>query len=342
MWFKASALYYNACSYLKTFSFARLINLLKLFSGFFLSRLLRQPVMMARPFALSVEPSGHCQLKCPECSTGMAILNRKKGTMNLHTFSGILNETASYLYYLNLYLQGEPLLNPDIDKFISMAVRKNIYTTISTNGLLLDEDTCLKLVRAGLSRIVISLDGFSQPVYEKYRRGGNAEAVKNGILNLIEARSEFHFAYPLIVVQTLAFEHNIHELPQIKAWCKKSGVDKLEVKSAQINDFGDGSVKPWHKKSRYRKTSNQNYVIKGNAFNHCWRQWSSAVISWNGDMAPCCYDKDLTYNFGNTSNQTLGNAWKGINANNFRKSILINRTALKMCQNCPEGRNWLM
>jgi radical SAM protein with 4Fe4S-binding SPASM domain len=341
MWLKTSAIFYNTFSFLKTFSFVRLFNLLMLFSGYLLSRLFRQPVMIARPFALSIEPTAHCQLKCPECPTGAGTLNREKGRMDIFPFFIILEKTSPYLSYLNLYFQGEPLLNFEMYKFLDLTTEKNIYTTISTNGHLLKKETCRQLVKEGLSRIIISLDGFSQPVYAKYRRGGNVETVKNGILNLIEARADLHRKNPLLVVQTLAFEHNIHELPKIKDWCKIAGVDKFEVKSAQINDFGDGSVKPWHKKSRYSEISNQNYELKGNAFNHCWRQWSSAVISWEGDVAPCCYDKDLEYRFGNLLNQSFRDIWKGAPANNFRKAILTNRTAVKMCQNCPEGRNWL-
>ena len=342
MWIRPLAIYINLRLYLRTITLFRLFNLLKLSLSFFLSRILKKPLGRAHPFALSIEPSGSCQLKCPECPTGAAILSRARGLMNTNTFEKILTETDRFLIYLNLYFQGEPLMHPKLHDLIKIASDRKIYTAISTNGLLLNKRLSQKIIESGLSRIIVSLDGFTQPVYEIYRKGGNVEEVKKGITNLIRARNEFNGIGPLIVVQTIAFEHNIPELNQIKAWCKKVGVDKLELKSAQINDFGDGSVKPWQKKSRYINNNNNGLILKGKIYNHCWRHWSSSVISWNGDVAPCCYDKDISHNMGNTSTFNFNKIWKNKKYRDFKYDILNHRSKIEMCRNCPEGRNWLM
>ncbi|WP_291858632.1 radical SAM/SPASM domain-containing protein [Marinilabilia sp.] len=340
MWFQTSAIQYNARLYLKSLSIPRLLNLLKLVCGFFLSRIVGKPVCLAHPFALSLEPSGHCQLKCPECPTGAAVLSRKKGTMNIELLNKIIGETEKYTFYLNLYFQGEPLLHPHIGEFIEKAAENRIYTTISTNAQLLDEQMCRKLIASGLSRIVISLDGFSQKIYETYRRDGDVEKVKNGILMLIHARKEFGAFSPIIIVQVLAFDHNKHEIPVIRKWCKEVGVDKLEIKSAQINEFGDGTVQPAREKSRYQTSSVRKYKVPGHAYNHCWRQWSSAVITWNGLMVPCCYDKDARHILGNSNISTFSDILKSHESNTFKQSILFNRNKIGMCRNCPEGRKW--
>jgi len=340
MWFGTSAILNNARLYLKSLSIPRLLNLLKLACGFFLSRIVGKPVCIAHPFALSVEPSGHCQLKCPECPTGAAVLSRKKGNMNIELFNKIIGETEKYTFYLNLYFQGEPLLHPQIEKFIEKANKNLIYTTISTNAQLLDDKMCRKLITSGLSRIVISLDGFSQEIYETYRRGGKAEAVKNGILKLIKARKMAGAYSPIIIVQTLAFDHNKHEIPTIRKWCKEVGVDKLEIKTAQMNEFGDGTVQPAREKSRYQNSSEKRYTIPGHSYNHCWRQWSSAVITWNGLMVPCCYHKDAEHILGHTSIDTFSDKIKSPESYAFKQSILSNRNGIEMCRDCPEGRNW--
>lgn len=114
---------------------------------------------------------------------------------------------------------------------------------------------CKKLISSGLSRIIISLDGFSQEIYEQYRKGGDVQRVKKGISSLIGARKELHATNPIIVVQTLAFEHNKEEIEKIQKWCRSAGVDKLEIKTAQMNEFGDGSVKPAKDHSRYENIS---------------------------------------------------------------------------------------
>ena len=342
MWFRNLAIINNTRLYLKSLTFTRFLNLLKLLAGFFLSRIIGKPVFPAHPIALSVEASGFCQLKCPECPTGAAALSRKKGIMDIKIYDNIINDTSKYILYLNLYFQGEPLLHSHISKFIRKASEKNIYTTISTNAQLLDDSNCRNLTESGLSRIVISLDGFSQNVYETYRRGGNVENVKNGILNLIKARKEFESSTPVIVVQTLAFNHNKHEIPAIQKWCKESGVDKLEIKTAQMNDFGDGKVQPLKEKSRYQTSSEKEYSVPGKAYNHCWRQWSSAVITWNGQVVPCCYDKDAEHQLGNFSSKTFDKIIKSKESQQFKNIILSKRKDIKMCENCPEGRNWFI
>jgi radical SAM protein with 4Fe4S-binding SPASM domain len=342
MWFSASAFFSNVLQYRKSLTIARSINLLKLFAGFFASRIKGFPVLRAYPFAISVEPSGYCQLQCPECPTGAAVLSRPKGTMRLDLYNKLIDNLSKYTFYLNLYFQGEPLLNPAITPMIKRASEKNIYTAISTNGLLLTKTIGRQIAASGLSRIIISLDGFTQPVYEKYRKGGQVETVKNGILNLIEARNATRVQTPLIAVQFLAFRHNMHELPQIKEWCRQAGVDKLEIKTAQINNFGDKSVEAPASKTRYTLRPDDKLKIKGKAYNHCWRLMNSTVISWDGKMAPCCYDKNLNHSFGNISLSSASNVWKNQIANDFRKSILINRSSIEMCQNCPEGRSFII
>lgn len=342
MWFSAKAFWHNSIQYAKSLTILRTLNIVKLLIGFFVSRILKIPAMVSHPFALSVEPSAHCQLKCPECPTGVTALTRRNGAMKISLFHKIINESKNYLVYLNLYLQGEPLLHPQIAEMATRASRHNIYTTISTNGLLLHSDMCKRLVDSALSRIVVSLDGFTQPVYEKYRAGGDVEVVKNGILRLLKARFDAGVMHPCIVVQFLAFQHNMHELPQVKKWCQKAGVDKLEIKTAQINDFGKGSVTPSASLSRYKKNNTGPLQLKGREYNHCWRQWSSAVVSWDGIMAPCCFDKNMKFAAGNVSTLTLGAISNSKNGKLLKKLILTNRQAISICQNCPEGRNFIL
>lgn len=285
MWFRQSAFLNNELSYLKCLSLRRVLNLFKLFGGYFFSRIVQKPKWLGQPYAFSVEPSGHCQLRCPECPTGAAVLTRKKGNIDPVLFTKIINEIKEYTLYLNLYFQGEPLIHPQIDFLIRKADEARTYTTLSTNAQLLDKEMCQKLISSGLSRIVISLDGFSQEIYEQYRRGGNVEKVKNGILSLIEAREEENATNPLVVVQTLAFRHNKNEIKRIRDWCRSVGVDKLEIKSAQMNEFGDGSVKPAKEHSRYENVpAESSFRLRKKAYNHCWRQWSNPVITW---MDPC-------------------------------------------------------
>ncbi len=344
MWLKKSRAVDHACLLIRKVSFGSLVNGISLIFSFFLSRLLKRPVLIAKPWFLSLEPSGVCNLQCPECPVGAKVLNRAGGMLPLPLFKNLMDQSGSSLRYLNFYFQGEPMMNIHLHEMVNIAAKKNIYTVISTNGHHLSEKRSYDLVNSQLSRIIISLDGITEESYTKYRKGGSLKKVMEGIENIVKARKELKSITPFIVVQFLVFKHNEHEIPELKQWCKEKGVDRLEIKSAQFNEFGNFEVEPPENKkfSRYYQNKNGELKLKGKIYNHCSRQWGGAVVSWDGKVAPCCYDKDLKYAGGNLKNSTFNDIWTGKQLNNFRKKILTDKANIDICKNCPEGRHWFI
>lgn len=71
--------------------------------------------------------------------------------------------------------------------------------------------------------------------------------------------------------------------------------------------------------------------------NECWRMWSSCVVTWDGKVVPCCFDKDATHQLGDIQSQPLKQIWKSTSYQAFRQSLLTNRQEIDICQNCTEG-----
>ena len=65
--------------------------------------------------------------------------------------------------------------------------------------------------------------------------------------------------------------------------------------------------------------------------------WSSAVITVNGEIVPCCFDKDAANKIGDLKNQEFKLAWNSKSYNTFRTMILNNRQEIEICKNCSEG-----
>ncbi|MEI4896401.1 hypothetical protein Q8G71_34475, partial [Klebsiella pneumoniae] len=84
---------------------------------------------------------------------------------------------------------------------------------MSTNGHFLSPENCDKLIEAGLSELIISLDGISRQSYSRYRKGGNLDKVLQGIESMVKRRKELNKHKPLITVQFIVFEHNEQEIP---------------------------------------------------------------------------------------------------------------------------------
>ncbi|MFC2114193.1 radical SAM/SPASM domain-containing protein [Bacteroidota bacterium] len=336
--------FHDARNFLKSISLPRIWNGLQVLSSFYISRLIRKPFHRGMPLSLSIEPTNLCNLGCTECPTGLKTLTRRSGQLHMELFKHVIDQVKQTTPYLTLYFQGEPFMNPDFFEFITYASQQNMYVTTSTNGHYFSAENCRKAIESGLSRLIVSIDGTTQEVYEKYRIGGKLEKVVDGLKQMMAVKKDMKARNPLVVIQFIVFRDNEHQVEDIKTLAKEIGVDHLALKTAQIYDLEKGNeIIPENVKySRYRKLKDGTYKIKNNYYNHCWRSWQSSVITWDGDMVPCCFDKDAKYKVGNLQTVSFLEVWKSEALKDFRATILRNRKEIDICRNCIEGTNvWI-
>ena len=325
----------NLINYL---SFKKIFNILKVYLGYFFSILFKRVFIFGYPFSLSIEPTNNCNLKCLECPTGNGTSKRKTGYIDIDLYKKIIDEVKDYTIYQMLYFQGEPFLNPEIFELIKYADDQKIITDTSTNGHFLNKENNEKIIQSGLKKLIISVDGTTQETYEKYRIGGKLETVLNGIENLTVIKRKLKSKYPLIVVQFLVLKHNEHQLKEVKELFKTPGEVKIELKSAQIENFNENAhlIPDNQRYSRYYKTGS-GIKIKNKLKNRCFRIWSIMVVSWEGAVVPCCFDKTLNLKMGDLNKETVLSLWKSSEFLFFRKSVLKNRRENPICINCTEG-----
>lgn len=312
-------------------------NYLLLKISFHLSRLFRQPIVWAFPYAVSIEPTTACNLECPACPSGLKSFTRPTGNMKSESFEKIIHSLKDYLLHINFYFQGEPLIHPKIFEWIKTASQNKIFTLISTNAHFLNPENCEKLVQSGLHKMIISIDGMSQSVYEQYRIKGNVNKVFEGIRNIHKAKEKYNSITPKVVLQWIAFEHNLYELPEFIRYCKQNNYH-YQIKTAQVYSKEQFQllVPKNEKYSRYLINENE-LKTKNTLHNHCWRMWASCVFTIDGSIVPCCFDKDAQYTMGNIHQQDFISIWKSLPYQHFRKNILISRKDIDICQNCSEG-----
>lgn len=318
-------------------SFKKLLNFFLLKTSFYLSRIMKTPVVWAYPMAISVEPTTACNLECPACPSGLRAFSRPTGNMKEEVFEKIFSELKSFLFHINFYFQGEPLIHPKIYNWIQTASQNKIYTLISTNAHFLSKENCEKIIQSGLHKLIISIDGMTQQVYEQYRVKGNIDKVFEGIKNLKDAKQQHQSQTPIIVLQWIAFEHNMNELPLFIEFCKKEKLH-YQIKTAQVytTEQLQRFVPKNEKYSRYILNEN-SLKLKNKIYNHCWRMWASCVFTMDGAVVPCCFDKDAQYEMGNIKQQSFNSIWYSNNYFIFRKKILTARKDIDICTNCSEG-----
>ena len=323
---------------LKYISLKKLINLLKIYFGYYLSIISKKVVVSGYPFSLTTEPTNNCNLHCLECPSGNESSKRNKGNIDFESYKKIIDEVKDYIIYQMIYFQGESFLNPDFFNLIKYVDNNKIYTSTSTNGHFLTPENCEKIVKSGLKKIIISIDGTTQETYEKYRIGGTLENVTEGIKNLVLFKQQVKSKYPIVHIQFLVLKHNEHQIKEIKSLAKSLGVNKLELKSAQIENLKENSdlIPSLEKFSRYHNRGN-DFKIKNKLLNRCFRIWSTLVISQEGSIIPCCFDKELQYPVGNAINNSALKIWKSKEFASFRRNIILNRKKTPICRNCTEG-----
>ncbi len=307
--------------------------------SYFLARFTTKKVHWGMPVSISVEPTTSCNLRCPECPSGLRQFSRNTGMLGLDLYKKIIDQLGDTLMYMILYFQGEPFLNPEFFDFVELAHRKRIYTATSTNAHFLTDENCRKSIESGLDRLIISLDGIGQEAYSSYRIGGRYDSVIEGIENIVKWKKQLKSKTPHVIVQFLVLKNNEHQMDDVQKLCDNLGVDELQFKTAQIYDYEKGSplIPSIEKYSRYRQKTDGTWEFKNKLPNKCYRMWSGCVISWDGLIVPCCFDKDAKYRLGELKDKPFKEIWKSEKYNKFRRSVFSKRKQIDICRNCSEG-----
>ncbi len=329
----------DSLNFIGKLNFKKSLNAFGVLLSFYLSKWSKRPIQYGVPFNVSIEPTTTCNLGCPECPSGLKSFTRPTGNLDYTFYQKTLEEIGDKLIYLYFYFQGEPYMHPKFLELVKHASKKNIYTVTSTNAHFLTKRKARETVESGLDRILISIDGTTQQTYEQYRIGGRLEKVLEGTKNLVQAKREMNSNTPHIVFQFLVVKPNEHQIEEVKQLAREIGVDEVKLKTAQIYDFENGNelIPTIDQYSRYRKQTDGTYQIKNELLNHCWKLWHSCVITWDGKIVPCCFDKDAQHQLGDLNTQTFAHIWQSSLYQSFRSRILKSRKEIDICTNCSEG-----
>lgn len=321
-------------------TFSRFWNGIKVLGSFYASRLLRKPVQWGYPVSISFEPTTSCNLRCPECPSGLRAFTRPTGMLQKDFFTRTIDEIHKELLYLIFYFQGEPYLNPDFLDMVKYAGSKGIYTATSTNAHYLTDEAAKRTIESGLDRLIISIDGTTQDVYKQYRVGGNIDKVIEGAKNIVKWKKELNSKTPFVFFQFLVVKPNEHQIEAIKKLAKEIGVDEVRFKTAQVYDYEtdpNNLIPTIDKFSRYKKSADGSYTPKNKLSNRCWKMQHANVITWDGLVVPCCFDKDAMHQLGNLKNQSFKEVWNNDNYKQFRSQLMNSRKNIDICANCSEG-----
>lgn len=327
----------DGINFLSKLSTNRAMNVAKVVGSYYVSKWSKL-VHWGMPLSISFEPTTSCNLRCPQCPNGLRSFTRLTGMLDADFFKSTIDEIEKDLLYVIFYFQGEPYLNIFFGDLVKYTSSKKIHTATSTNAHYLDNGNARKTVDSGLDRLIMSIDGTTQETYKSYRIGGLGKVI-DGAKNVVKWKRKLKSKTVHIIFQFLVVKQNEHQIEEAKLLAKEIGVDDVTLKTTQIYDPENGSdlIPRNDKYSRCQLQSDGAYTIKNKLLNHCWKLWHSCVITWNGTVVPCCFDKDADNKMGDFKKQSFYDLWNSDTYKKFRASVLKSRSEIEMCKNYSEG-----
>lgn len=213
------------------------------------------------PLHVDIELAKQCNLKCTMCSysdpewpTG--------GMMDTKLAKSIIDQCGENgVFSIKLQFRGESSLHKDLVEIVDYAKRKGILEVqMNTNGIPYTLDKVEGLVKAGLDRLIVSIDGATPKTYSKIRVGGDLDKVERTLRWFREWKGALDTFRPYIRIQMTQQDDNDQEVKAFKQkWSK----------------YGEINVKP----VRSRNTGERR---------RCPQPFQRMIYGWDGTVYACC------------------------------------------------------
>ena len=188
-----------------------------------------------RPIGFMLDPANSCQLGCPSC---MNSFNREaaektfnawpKVIMKDDIFESFIHDVGLGAFHGHFYNNHEPFINKKTPNYVRRAGDFRVDTFISSNlsHPKLDAEA---IVASGLKELMCAIDGVTQDVYERYRRGGQLDLVFHNAAEIVAAKKRLGSQTPIMRWQMLMFQHNVHQVDDSMEKARELGFNTFNV-----------------------------------------------------------------------------------------------------------------
>lgn len=291
------------------------------------------------PTHMHLEPTTHCNAKCPFCPVGQD-LGEPKGMMEFETFKQVVDDVGLYTLLIILWGWGEPFLNKDVYRMIAYAKSKGIKLASSTNGQIFDSGHHAEsLVRSGLDGLIVSIAGITQETNYRARRGCDLDGIFEGIHKIVEQKKLQGVNTPILSLSFIVMNHNEHQIPELKKIAEELGVDqvslkKLNSRTTEMDTKERANLLPGDAKlTRFKYDQKTNKPVRVRR-NNCKSLWQTPNIRFDGRVNGCGYDFHGDYHLGDLDRSSFREIWKGDVYKDHRNRFRDDWTKMKLCKSC--------
>ncbi len=289
---------------------------------------------------LYIEITNMCNLNCSFCPKTA----RPPELMSTDLFERIISEVKEHSEYLFFHVMGEPLMHPDIGRFLDICGENGCKVNLTTNGMLLGEARDKLLSKPALKKINFSMNIFD---------GNTPDVIVDEYLDnifkfteLMRSRDDF--------ITCFRFWNNENKdnvtLAQ-EGW--DSG--KNEYVTRKIEEFYKASFSVEHTtvSEKWSKVSDNVYLQHATWFDwpdmrtpdlddkgFCLGLRQHVAILVDGTVVPCCLDREGDVKLGNIKERAFLDIVHSTRArriyNGFSKRIIIE----PLCKKCSYRRRF--
>ncbi|MBI9113155.1 radical SAM/SPASM domain-containing protein [Maridesulfovibrio ferrireducens] len=296
---------------------------------------LQDVIPLESPFLVFIDPSNICNFKCTFCPTGNEKLlqktARKKNVMTLKIFKKIIDDIGHFpnkLKVLRLYKDGEPFLNPNLEKMVEYAKKNSNIQRVetTTNGSLLTPKRSKAIINAGIDQINISLDGMSNEQFLKFTK---TKIDFNSFVKNIEYlyNNKKNCTILIKTVQDILTKET-----------EKKFYDTFSPIADKI--YVERIVPVWPEFDAGHNSKNGEVGLFGQPLNKidvCPFIFYSMAINSNGSVSLCLFDWKHQMIIGDVKTTTLLDIWNSKKLNEFQKKFLNGkRENIIFCRHCEQ------
>lgn len=257
---------------------------------------------------------------------------------------------------------GEPFAHPRILDYLAAIKGLGVKITISTNGLLLNEERARALVELGVEGINVSLDGTDPETYADVRRGAKLRTVLRNVETLNWVKAERGTSLPRLGIEFVALKRNEAQIPDLPDLAQQLRANRVLVTHVlpHTPEMADEAL--YGRDERPPLSATTGWAVKSSD----WLLWGivelprmnwgaerrcrfiakkALVVGWDGGVSPCyalshSYPytifgrrKEVTrYTFGNVNERDLAAIWMSDDYVRFRAQV--RRFNFPSCVDC--------
>lgn len=162
------------------------------------------------------EVTRSCNLNCKHCRAA-SHRGPYQGELSTGQCLRLIDDIAGVSKPVIILTGGEPLLRPDIFELAAYGTQKGLRMVMATNGTLVDETTARKMIKSGIQRVSISIDGKDAKSHDAFR---GEKGAFSGTMRGIDAMKSIRMEFQINTTITTA---NLHQIKDIHDLALKIG-----------------------------------------------------------------------------------------------------------------------